>query len=97
MATEQRNGIFSRLYRTRIIIDKGATRIANLSLLFCIIAALVAPWLFIGSVIAAMALGCRFGRVSNAAEFCGDFDTVVREAKDNVRSAVNSFTGSSQA
>ena len=97
MSTEQRNGIFSRLYRTRIIVDKGATRIANLSLLFCIIAALTAPWLFIGSVIAAMALGCSFSRVSNAAEFCGDFNTVVREAKDNVRSAVDSFTGSSQS
>lgn len=94
MSTTRSNSIFSRLYRSRIIVDKENVRIANVSLLFCIIAALSAPWLFIGSVIAAMALGYRFSCQSNAAEFCGDFQTVVRDAKENVRSAVDSFTGS---
>ena len=94
MTTARNTSLFSRLYRSRIIVNKDDIRIANVSLLFCIIAALVAPWLFIGSIIAAMALGYKFSMVRNAAEFCGDFNTVVQEARDNVRSAVDSFTGS---
>lgn len=92
MSTAKSNGIFSRLYRTRVIIDKDGVRIANISLLYTLIAALTAPWLFLGSVIAVLALGYRFHVVRNAAEFCGDFNTVVEEVKGNVRSAVDSFT-----
>jgi len=92
MSTTKNNGIFSRLYRTRVIIDKDSVRIANISLLYTLIAALTAPWLFLGSVIAAFALGYRFHVARNANEFCGDFNTVVQEAKDNVRHAVDSFT-----
>ena len=55
MTTARNTSLFSRLYRSRIIVNKDNIRIANVSLLFCIIAALVAPWLFIGSIIAATA------------------------------------------
>ncbi len=92
MSATRNNSIFSRLYRTRIIIDKDGVRIANISLLYTLIAALTAPWLLLGSVIAAFALGYRFRVVRNSAEFSGDFSAVVQEAKDNVRHAVDSFT-----
>ena len=93
MSTTRANSIFSTLYRTRITAGKGSTSIANLSLIFCVIAALTAPWLVVGSIIAALALGYKISVVRNAADFSGDFDEVVNEARDNVRSAVDSFTG----
>lgn len=96
MSTQQSNSIFSRLYRTRLVIRKEETPIANISLLYCIIAALTAPWLFVGSLIAALALGYKLSCTRNAQGFCGDFGTVVQDAKANVRSAVDSFTGNSQ-
>lgn len=93
MSTAKTNSIFSTLYRTRITASKGSTSIANLSLIFCVIAALTAPWLVVGSIIAALALGYKISVVRNAADFSGDFDEVVNEARGNVRSAVDSFTG----
>lgn len=96
MSNQRSNSLFSRLYRTRILIRKGEMPIANISLLYCLIAALCAPWLFVGSIIAAIALGYQLSCVRGAEGFCGDFGTVVQDAKDNVRSAVNSFTGGSQ-
>lgn len=94
MSAEKNNGIFATLYCTRIMVNKGGAPIINLSLLFCIIAVLTAPWLVIGGTIAALALGYKFGLARNAQDFCGSFDTVVREAKDNVRSAVETISGS---
>lgn len=96
MSTQQTNSIFSRLYRTRIVICKAETPITNISLLYCIIAALCAPWLFVGSIIAAIALGYKLSCVRGAQAFCGDFNAVVQDAKHNVRSAVDSFTGNGQ-
>lgn len=96
MSTQQSNSIFSRLYRTRLVIRKEETPIANISLLYCIIAALTAPWLFIGSVIAAVALGYKLSCARNAQGFSGDFGAVVQGAKANVRSAMDSFTSNSQ-
>ncbi len=59
MSTTKSNGILHTLCNSRIRIDNGETPIANLSLLFCLIAALCAPWLALGSLIAAIALGYR--------------------------------------
>ena len=95
MATNKNNGIFSRLFGTRFIVTRNGAQIVNLSLLYCLIAAMAAPWLFVGSLIAALVLGYKFGCERNAADFGDSFDEVVREAKDNVRSAVDSIKGSS--
>ena len=96
MANQQNNSIFSRLYRTRLIVGKDATPIANVSLLYCIIAALTAPWLFIGSLIAAVALGYKVSCERNVTAFSGDLGAVVNDAKNNVRNAMDSFTGNGQ-
>lgn len=83
---------FSVLYRTRIRVDKEDISIVNLSLLFCLLAVLSAPWLVVGGAIAALVLGYRFSIQKNAPGFSGDFDEVVRDAARNVQSAVDSAT-----
>ena len=83
---------FSVLYRTRIRVDKEEISIVNLSLLFCLLAMLSAPWLVVGGAIAALVLGYRFSIQKNAPGFSGDFDEVVRDAARNVQSAVDSAT-----
>ena len=81
---------FHFLYGTRVRVWKGATPIVNLSLVFVVLAAISAPWVGAIGLIAALALGYRFGIEKNAAGFCGNFDDVVRGAADNVKKAVNS-------
>ena len=82
------NGIFSTLYCTRIRLFKGETPIVNLSLLFCLIALLVAPWLVIGGAIVALALGYRFTTANSSEDFDGSFRDVIHNAKANVRNAM---------
>ena len=96
MTTEKNNGIFSTLYGTRICVRKGSAPIVNLSLLFGLIALLTAPWLVIGGAIAAVALGYKFSIARRAEGICSSFDDVVREAKDNVRNAVDAVTDHNQ-
>ena len=88
----QKNRWFSFFYCTRIKVFKGQTPILNLSLLFTLLAAMSAPWVAVAGLVAALALGYRFSVERNAAEFCGDFDTVVHDAAQNVQDAVDSFT-----
>ena len=81
---------FHFLYGTRVCVWKESTPIMNLSLIFVILAVVSAPWVAVGGLIAALALGYRFGIEKNAAGFCGNFDDVVRDAKQNVKKAVDS-------
>lgn len=92
MSAEKKNGIFAALYCNRVTVTREGSTIVNLSLVFFIIAVLVAPWLVLGGAIAALALGYKFGFVRNAAGFCGNFDQVVSAAKANVRGVVDSVT-----
>ena len=92
MTNEKKNSIFSALYCNRIKVSKGATPIINLSLIFCLLAVLTAPWLVVGGVIVALVLGYKFGFERNAAGFSGNFDEVVKDAAGNVRSAVETVT-----
>jgi len=92
MNTEKKNGIFSTLYCNRVKVNKSGTPILNLSLLFSLLAVLTAPWLVVGGVIVALALGYKFAFERNAAGFCNDFDTVVKGAASNVRSVVDNVT-----
>jgi hypothetical protein len=89
---ENKNRIFSFLYGNRVKVSKASTPVINLSLIFCILAVLTAPWLVVGGAVAALALGYKFGFERNAAAFCGDFDAVVKNAADNVRAAVDNVT-----
>ena len=97
MSSEKTNSIFNKLYANRIVFKREGSTIVNLSLLFCIIAFLTAPWLVIGGVIAALALGYKFSYARNVAAFTGSFDAVVAEAKNNVRSAVDAVTDQNEA
>jgi len=97
MTAEKNTGIFATLYCTRILVNKGSAPIVNLSLLFCLIALLTAPWLVIGGAIAALALGYKFSFDRNAADFTGNFDEVVQDAKNNVRSVVDAVTDHNEA
>lgn len=85
------NGIFSFLYRTRIKMSKNNTPILNLSLLFCLIAVLTAPWLVIIGVIAALVMGYQLSVEKNAEMFSGSFQQVVNEAASNVKNAMDSL------
>lgn len=97
MSSERTNNIFNKLYANRIIFQREGETIVNLSLIFCLIAFLTAPWLVIGGVIAALALGYKFHTARNAAAFTGSFDAVVADAKNNVRSAVDAMTDQNNA
>ena len=97
MSSEKTNSIFNKLYANRIVFKREGATIANLSLRFCIIAFLTAPWLVIGGVIAALALGYKFSYARNVAAFTGSFNDVVADAKNNVRTVVNAVTSQDDA
>ena len=97
MSSEKTNSIFHALYANRIIVKREGTTIINLSLIFGIIALLTAPWLVVGGAIAALALGYKFNFARNSAEFNKNFETVVQDAKDNVRSVVDAVTDRSDS
>lgn len=92
MSKQNANNIFTSLYANRFSVTKNDATIINLSLLFSIIAFLTAPWLVIGGVIAALAMGYKIRYVPNAAGFGESLDTVVQEAKGNVRSVMDAVT-----
>jgi hypothetical protein len=92
MSNERKNSIFSFLYCNRIKVNKGGTPILNLSLIFCLLGLLSAPWLVVIGVAVALMLGYKFGFERNAAGFSRDFDTVVKGAANNVRSVVANVT-----
>ncbi len=50
---------------------------------------LTAPWLAVGGVIAALAMGYQFAYEPNAAGFSGNFDKTVQDAKSHVRSMMD--------
>jgi len=81
---------FSFFYRTRVKVHKGQVPILNLSLLFTLLAVGSAPWVAVGGLIAALALGYRFSVERDSPDFCGDWDTVVQDAAQNVRQTVDS-------
>ena len=97
MSKEKTNTIFNSLYANRIIVKRNGAVIINLSLIFGLIAFLTAPWLVIGGAIAALALGYKFSFDRNAADFTGNFDEVVQDAKNNVRSVVDAVTDHNEA
>ena len=90
---QKKTGIFSLLYRTRLLVTKGNSQIINLSILFSVIALLCAPWLVIVGAIVALVLGYHFSIERDAAEFDRDFENVVKDAADNVKHAVENVTG----
>ena len=77
--------------QTRLVITNKETTIANLSVLYFIIALCVSPWLVLGSVIAAIFFGYRIS-ISALTEASNDkIEKMVRSAADNVKSAASSI------
>lgn len=89
MTTEKKNNIFTFLYCNRVKVQKDDTPILNLSLAFTALGVLTAPWLAVGGVIVALAMGYQFAYEPNAAGFSGNFDKTVQEAKSHVRSMMD--------
>ncbi len=84
--------LFTYLYRMRLKVTKGNVTIVNLSSLFCILAFLMAFWVPMIGLIAALVLGYRISVERNSSEFSADsFETVVKNASSNVKRTVSSF------
>ena len=90
--TRRDHNIFSTMYRIRFRASKNGHTVVNLSLLFCIIALLSAPWLVILGAVAALAMGYRFSVDHNGIGFEQSFDDVVRNAAQKVKNAVDGIT-----
>ncbi len=77
--------------QTRLVINKKEIVIANLSVVFCIIALLVSKWLVLGSILAAILLGYRI-RITTLSDTNNEkIDKMVRSAADNVKRTASSF------
>ena len=89
---QQSGGFLSSLYRTRVKIVKGDIVIINLSLLFMLISLLLAPWLVILGIVAALIMGYRFTFDRNDPHFNASLQDVMQQATSQVKSAVDNFT-----
>lgn len=85
-------GAFNFLYRLRLKVRKDEAVVVNLSSLFVILALITAPYLVIIGLIVCLVLGYRINIDRNSREFSSDtFDSMVKNAKDNVQHTVSSF------
>ena len=85
-------GIFNFLFRLRVKVRKGDATVMNLSALFMIISLCVAPHLMIIALIVSLVFGYRINVERNSRDFEKDsFDTIVKNAKNNVQSTVTGF------
>ncbi len=87
------NGIvnfFSRLYQFRLKIKKENIIIANISLLFALLALLVSPHLVLFAAIAILVLGYKVSFNKKDADFAAaNLEKMVRNAAENVKSTVS--------
>lgn len=83
---------FSRLYQFRLKIKKENIIIANISLLFALLALLVSPHLVLFAAIAILVLGYKVSFNKKDADFAAaNLEKMVRNAADNVKSTVSDF------
>ncbi len=83
-----RHGLFNTLYRIRVKAFKGDIPIVNLSLLFMIVALLIAPWVVVLSAVAALLMGYRFA-VDREDREMGDesLEDMMKNAGSNMKNA----------
>lgn len=80
---------FSRLYQFRLKIKKENIVIANISMLFALLALLVSPHLVLLAAIAILVLGYKVSFNKKDADFAAaNLEKTVRSAAENVKSAV---------
>ena len=90
-AGKRSKNVLTTLYRFRVKVSKGDVMIANLSAIYMLLVTLFAPWVSILSLIASLVLGYRIHIDRNCTEF-DSFDDVIRNAGNNVKRTVASFT-----
>ena len=84
--------LFSKFYRFRLKVKKDDIVIANLSLLFSLLALMVSPHLVIIAAILVLILGYRVSFDRNDRAFASaNLEKMVRNAADNVKSTVSDF------
>jgi hypothetical protein len=87
-----RRGLFITLFRLRVKINKDNAPVINLSVLFMIFALLVAPWLVVISLVAALVMGYRINIERDSAEFGNEsLDDIVKNAGSNMRNAARTI------
>lgn len=85
--------LFSKFYRFRLKVKKGDIVIANLSLLFSLLALMISPHLVLIAAILILVLGYRVSFDKNDRAFASaNLEKMVRNAADNVKSTVSDFT-----
>jgi len=83
---------FSKLYQFRLKIKKENIIIANISLLFALLALLVSPHLVLIAAIAILVLGYKVSFNKKDADFAAaNLEKMVRNAAENVKSTVSDF------
>ncbi|MBR4081406.1 MAG: hypothetical protein IKK21_06450, partial [Clostridia bacterium] len=81
--------VFQKLYRFRLKVNKGETPIANVSLLFALLALLISPHTIIIAGIASLALGYKLSFDKNDPAFAKEnLEKMVRSASQNVKNSV---------
>lgn len=87
--------LFNTLYRTRLMVRNKTVVVANLSIIFMLVALLIAPHIAIIGLIASLVLGYRISIDRKSQAFANEtFDSVVSTAKSNVQNTVQSFSRS---
>ena len=85
-------GLFDFFFRLRLLVKKNQLTIINLSSLFVALVLFTAPHIAVIGLILALVLGYRISIERDSRDFAGDtFDDMVKNAKTNVHSSVNSF------
>lgn len=83
---------FSRLYQFRLKVKKENIIIANVSLLFALLALLISPHLLLAAAIIILVLGYKVSFDRKDRDFAAaNLEKMVRNAADNVKSTVSDF------
>ena len=81
------------LYRMRFVIRREHTDIVNLSVIYCAICLIFAPYLVIFSCVLALILGYRFSFTRHDTSFDKtDLEDTFHHAADNVKSSIGDMT-----
>ena len=84
------SNFFSRLYQFRLKIKKENIIVANISMLFALLALLVSPHLVLIAAIAILVLGYKVSFNKKDADFtAANLEKMVRNAAENVKSTVS--------
>lgn len=78
--------VFNYLFRLRLKIFKENITVANLSVLFLLIALLFAPWVLIIGLVVALVMGYRFTIERNSRAFAdASLESMIKNAGNNVK------------